>query len=89
MDEDLYENEDVLEEEDEEEEDPDAIVYTTPAVKKRKNAPRGQGLGKPMSAIGVMGKGKPILPPIPAEEDEIMPDLEDEDLDIDADGEDE
>ena len=84
------EHEHVLEDE-EEEEDPDAIVYQTPAVKKRRSAPtRGQGLGKPTSAARVlgMGKGKTNLPPAPGAEDDIMADIED-DLDLDAEGEDE
>lgn len=88
-DDEIDENDNALEDYEEEEEDPDAIVYATPAVRKRKNVTRGgQGLGKPLSMGKAVGKGKTILPPVPDEEDDIMPDVEDE-FDVDAEGEDE
>lgn len=78
------------EDEEEEEEDVDAIVFETPAMKKRRGgSTRGQGLGKPTSAMKgkLRGEGKTILPPVPADVDEIMADIEDEDLDAEGEGE--
>jgi histone acetyltransferase SAS3 len=84
------------EEEEEEDEDDDAIVYETPAMRKRRDRDigRGKGLGKPIlegkgkgKGLG-KGMGKSLLTEDGDEEMEDAP-IVSGDLDVDAEGEDE